>query len=163
MCVTRVSLHLSDNSNIRDRGQRDLWELIELVHQGRSLDDTRFQTVPFCYILYVEQWGFRCSMTSDHHEGGPRSSMSWEVHVCCVVFDNPSTCSTHVDGQGTDVPYMLYVCYMLIMLYVCYMSSSRTLCVNAMWIENVVEVACAYMLFRCSVRLQGLCYLTAVA
>ena len=25
--------------------------------QGRSLYDTRFQTVPFCYILYVEQWG----------------------------------------------------------------------------------------------------------
>jgi hypothetical protein len=41
--------------------------------QGRSLDDTRFQTDPFCYILYVEQWGFRCSMPSGHHEGGPRS------------------------------------------------------------------------------------------
>jgi hypothetical protein len=34
--------------------------------QGRSLDDARFQTDPFCYILYVEQWKFRCSMSSDH-------------------------------------------------------------------------------------------------
>ncbi len=41
--------------------------------QGRSLDDVCFQTAPFCYILYVEQWGFRCSMSSGHHEGGPRS------------------------------------------------------------------------------------------
>ncbi len=46
-------------------------------HQGRSLDDTRFQTDPFCYILYVDQWGFHCSMSSDHREGGPRSSIPW--------------------------------------------------------------------------------------
>jgi hypothetical protein len=33
---------------------------------------TRVQTVlSVCYILYVEQWGFRCSMSSDHREGGP--------------------------------------------------------------------------------------------
>jgi hypothetical protein len=42
--------------------------------QGRSPDDAHFQTAPFCYILYVDQWGFRCSMSSDHREeGGPRS------------------------------------------------------------------------------------------
>jgi hypothetical protein len=40
--------------------------------QGRSLDDERFQTDPFCFILYITQWKFRCSMSSDRHEGGPR-------------------------------------------------------------------------------------------
>jgi hypothetical protein len=34
--------------------------------QGRSLDDTRFQTVPFCFILYIAQWKFR-GETSDRH------------------------------------------------------------------------------------------------
>jgi hypothetical protein len=51
--------------------------------QGRSLDDTRFQTNPFCYVLYVEQWKFRCIMSSDHHEGGPRSSFVLDRHVRC--------------------------------------------------------------------------------
>jgi hypothetical protein len=72
--------------------------------QGRSLDDARFQTTPFCYILYVEQWGFRCSMPSDHREGGPRSSMTWTVNVCYSSFDNPSTCSTHEDSGGATAP-----------------------------------------------------------
>ncbi len=44
--------------------------------QGRLLDDVRFQTVPFCYILYVEQWWFHCSLSSEHREGGPRSSFA---------------------------------------------------------------------------------------
>jgi len=44
--------------------------------QGRSLEDVRFQTAPFCYILYVEQWGFHCSIPSGHREGGPRSSFA---------------------------------------------------------------------------------------
>ncbi len=72
--------------------------------QGRSLDDTRFQTDPFCYILYVEQWGFHCSMPSGHREGNPRSSMPWVAHVRCSSFDNPSTCSTHEDSGGATAP-----------------------------------------------------------
>ncbi len=36
---------------------------------GRSLDDTHFQTAPFCFILYIEQWKFRCSMSFAN--GGP--------------------------------------------------------------------------------------------
>jgi hypothetical protein len=39
--------------------------------QGRSLDDTRFQTVPFCYILYIAQWKFRCSMRQTIPNGDP--------------------------------------------------------------------------------------------
>ena len=48
----------------------------QVSQQGRSLDDAHFQTAPFCSILYVEQWGFRCSMSSGHREGGPRSSIA---------------------------------------------------------------------------------------
>ncbi len=69
-------------------------------HRGRSLNDSRFQTAPFCYILYVDEWGFRFRMPSDHREGGPRSSMSWTTHVHCAGLDSPSTCSTHEDSQG---------------------------------------------------------------
>jgi hypothetical protein len=36
--------------------------------QGRSLDDKRFQTDPFCFILYIVRWRFRCSMSSGHRE-----------------------------------------------------------------------------------------------
>jgi hypothetical protein len=36
--------------------------------QGRSLDDTHFQTDPFCFILYIAQWKFRCIMSSGHRE-----------------------------------------------------------------------------------------------
>jgi hypothetical protein len=40
--------------------------------QGRSLDGTRFQTSPFCYILYISQWKFRCSiMRQTIANGGP--------------------------------------------------------------------------------------------
>jgi hypothetical protein len=36
-----------------------------------SQDDTRFQTAPFlCCILYIDQWKFRYSMSSGHHERG---------------------------------------------------------------------------------------------
>ena len=40
--------------------------------QGWSLDDTRFQTAPFCYILlYIAEWKFRCSMRQAIANGGP--------------------------------------------------------------------------------------------
>ncbi len=32
---------------------------------ARSLDDARFQTAPFCFILYIVQWKFHCIMSSD--------------------------------------------------------------------------------------------------
>jgi hypothetical protein len=58
--------------------------------QGRSLDDEYFQTSPFCYVLYVEQWGFRYIMSSGHLEGGPRSSNVLTERTM-LDFDNPST------------------------------------------------------------------------
>jgi hypothetical protein len=33
--------------------------------QGRSLDDACFQTTPFCYILYIDQWGYRLRQPVD--------------------------------------------------------------------------------------------------
>ena len=72
--------------------------------QGRSLDDARFQTAPFCYILYVDQWGFHCSMSSDHHEGGPRSSIALGRHVRCSVSTTRRP-SPHIeDGEGAVSP-----------------------------------------------------------
>jgi hypothetical protein len=60
---------------------------------GACLWDSRapgrreFQTsLCICYILYVEQWGFRCNMSSGHREGGPRSSIALGRHVRCSVF-----------------------------------------------------------------------------
>jgi hypothetical protein len=45
------------------------------VHKGRfSLSRTTrtFKQSHFlCYILYIDQWGFHCSMPSDHREGVP--------------------------------------------------------------------------------------------
>ncbi len=72
--------------------------------QGRSLDDVRFQTTPFCYILYVEQWGFLYIMSSGHHEGGPRSSFALG-RTCATRTSTTRRPSPHIeDGQGADVP-----------------------------------------------------------
>ncbi len=72
--------------------------------QGRSLDDVLFQTDTFCYILYVEQWGFRCYMPSGHREGGPRSSITLGRHVRCSVSTTRRP-SPHIeDGEGTVAP-----------------------------------------------------------
>jgi hypothetical protein len=100
-----------------------------------------------CYILYVEQWRFRCRMSSGHRERGfldPRTS--WADACDVSGFDNPSTCShsEYSVGAVVFVPprtprssgydflctcglccYMLCVYYML---YVCYMSSSEPSC-----------------------------------
>ena len=54
-------------------------------------DASSKQPLTVYYILYVEQWGFRCSMSSGPREGGPRSSIALGRHVHCSIFDNPST------------------------------------------------------------------------
>jgi hypothetical protein len=49
---------------------------VETFFAGRH----EFQTsLGVCYILYFEQWGF--VMSSDHREGGPRSSTTLGRHV----------------------------------------------------------------------------------
>jgi hypothetical protein len=58
-----------------------------------------------CDILYVEQWRFRCSMSSGHHERGFLDPRTPWADTCDVSdSDNPSTCSHSY--------YMLYACYM---------------------------------------------------
>ncbi len=53
-----------------------------------------------CYILYVEQWRFRCSMSSGHRERGFFDPRTPWADACDVSgFNNSSTCS-HFDGSG---------------------------------------------------------------
>jgi hypothetical protein len=57
-----------------------------------------------CYIIYVEQWRFPCSMSSDYRERGFLDLRTPWSGVCEVSdFDNPSTCSHSDDSGGTDV------------------------------------------------------------
>ncbi len=113
--------------------------------QGRSLDDTRFQTVPFCFILYIAQWNFRCSMSSGHLERWPRSSMPWAYR--CDVQTSTADDLVHtfktMEGllllvpprtpriSGYDVYahavyvvicYMSITCICLLYVVICYMS-----------------------------------------
>jgi hypothetical protein len=108
--------------------------------KGRSLDDARFQTVPFCYILYVEQWKFHCIMSSGHREGGPRSSFTLGRHVRCFrTRQNVDLYHTLKTAKGllplvpprtprssgydvyADVVYVV-ICYMsVICICLCYM------------------------------------------
>ena len=70
----------------------------------RSLDDTHFQTVPFCYILYVEQWGFLCSMSSGHHTWGPRSSIALGRTRVVQVSTTRRPSPRIEDGEGVVPP-----------------------------------------------------------
>jgi hypothetical protein len=114
--------------------------------QGRSLDDTRFQTAPFCYILYVEQWKFPCSMSSGHREGGPRSSFALGRHVLCFSPRQPvdlyhplkttkgllslvpprtprsSGYDVYADVVYVVTCYMSVICICLLYVVICYMS-----------------------------------------
>ena len=69
-----------------------------------SQDDARFQTAPFlCYILYIEQWKFRCSMSSGHRERGFLDPRTPWADACDVSgSDSPSTCSHSDDSRGAD-------------------------------------------------------------
>ncbi len=72
--------------------------------KSQGTDDTRFQTDPFCYILYVKQWGFRYSMSSGHREGGPRSSIALG-RTYVVQVSTTRRPSPHIeDGKGTATP-----------------------------------------------------------
>ena len=111
----------------------------------RLSQDGRTPNSPFLYyISYVEQWRFRCSMSSGHRERGFLDPRTPWADACDVSgFNSPSTCSHSDDSGGAAafVPprtprssgydflctcglccYMLYVYYML---YACFMSSSE--------------------------------------
>jgi hypothetical protein len=67
------------------------------------------RTAPIlCYILYVEQWRFRCSMSSGHRERGFFDPRTPWADACDVSgFNNSSTCShsvTTVEGLLLLVP-----------------------------------------------------------
>jgi hypothetical protein len=58
-----------------------------------------------CYILYVEQWRFRCNMSSGHRERGffdPRTT--WTEAYDVSGFNNSSTCSHSDDSGGAAAP-----------------------------------------------------------
>jgi len=56
------------------------------------------------YILYVDQWKFRCSMSSGHHEGGPRSSIALDRHVRFRASTTRRPGSRIEDGEGVAAP-----------------------------------------------------------
>jgi hypothetical protein len=65
---------------------------------------TRVPNIPGC-ILYVDQWGFRFSMSSDHREGGPRSSIA--LGRTCAV--QASTTRRPIHGLKTVKGLLLLV------------------------------------------------------
>ncbi len=58
-----------------------------------------------CYILYVEQWRFRCIMSSGHRERGFFDPRTPWADACDVSgFNNSSTCSHSDDSGGAATP-----------------------------------------------------------
>ncbi len=135
----------------------------------------RIPNSPVCmYILYVGQWKFRFNMSSGHHEGGPRSSIALDRHVCCSTSTTRRP-SPHIeDGEGVVVPrsatdsteqwvwflytcglccYVLYVYYMYMSVIFCYiLYVCEMLCVcyvssSSGLLYLYMSVLCCYMLY----------------
>ena len=83
-----------------------------------SQDDASSKHPCLCYILYISQWGFRCrSMSSDHHDGGPRSSIALDRHMRCSPSTTRRPSPRIEDGEGVVAPRStihVYVCDMLL-------------------------------------------------
>ena len=63
----------------------------QVVFAGRHA----FSNSPIlCHMLYIEQWGFRCTMLQDHRERCPRASMPW-ADTRALKFRHVTTSSTH--------------------------------------------------------------------
>ena len=93
------------------------------------------QTALCMFILYVEQWRFRCNMSSGHRERGFFDPRTPWADACDVSgFNNSSTCSHSDDSGGAAAPrstrtpwssgYDVYahavyvvICYMSIICY----------------------------------------------
>ena len=61
---------------------------LEEPHQSKAKDEYykketcgSKQTHFLCYILHIDQWGFRCTMLQDRRERCRRASMSWTVRA----------------------------------------------------------------------------------
>jgi hypothetical protein len=131
-------------------------ELQGTTDETFSHDDTSSKQPCLCYILYIAQWVFRCSMSSDHHEGGPRSSIALGRHVRCSVSTTRRP-SPHIeDGEGAVAPrsgtdsteqwvsclctcglccyvYMSITCICLLYVVICYMSVICYVSVICLW------------------------------
>ena len=75
------------------------------VAEKFSQDERAPNSPCLCSILYVEQWRFRCSMSSGHRERGFLDPRTPWADACDVSgFDNPPTCSHSDDsGRGSDL------------------------------------------------------------
>ncbi len=135
------------------------WGLIRESVLGQHIGDEE--------VLMGRHFWVGCGCFSWGVGEGRESARSWSAesvagrhtstHVCCSDFDNPSTCSTHEDSQGTVAPrsttdstdqWVSWLCtYGLccFMLYVYY---------------KYMSVICCYMLYVCY-RLY-VCYMSSV-
>ena len=125
----------------------------------RSFRRTAGSKQPLCmFILYVEQWRFRCSMSSGHRERGFFDPRTPWADACDVSgFNNSSTCSHSDDSGGAAAPrstrtpwssgYDVYA--HAVYVVICYMSlTCICLClVLAASCYMYMSVICCYMLY----------------
>ena len=150
----------------------------------RSFRRTAGSKQPFfsCYILYVEQWRFRCSMSSGHRERGFFDPRTPWADACDVSgFNNSSTCSHSDDSGGAAAPrstrtpwssgYDVYahavyvvICYMsltcICLLYVSRPRTRHVICCYMLYVcDMLYAVVCCYMLYVCDMLYA--CYMSS--
>ena len=146
----------------------------------RSFRRTAGSKQPLCmFILYVEQWRFRCGMSSGHRERGFFDPRTPWADACDVSgFNNSSTCSTltTVEGLLLLVPpglhgvvgmmfmhmrsMLLYV-ICLLHVYVCYMSLALELDMLFVVI-CCMSVICYMLLFVVICYMSVICYMPVI-
>ena len=146
----------------------------------RSFRRTAGSKQPLCmFILYVEQWRFRCSMSSGHRERGFFDPRTPWADACDVSgFNNSSTCShlMTVEGLLLLVPpglhgvvgmmfmhmwsMLLYV-ICLLHVYVCYMSLALELDMLFVVI-CCMSVICYMLLFVVICYMSVICYMPVI-
>jgi hypothetical protein len=85
-----------------DGGEEE--ELQTTTAETFSQDDASSKQPCLCYILYISQWGVRCSMSSDHREGGPRSSIALGRRMRCSASTTRRPSPRFEDGEGVVAP-----------------------------------------------------------
>ena len=149
----------------------------------RSFRRTAGSKQPLCmFILYVEQWRFRCSMSSGHRERGFFDPRTPWADACDVSgFNNSSTCSHSDDSGGAAAPrstrtpwssgYDVYahavyvvICYMsltcICLLYVSRPRTRHVICCYMLYVcDMLYDVVCCYMLYVCDMLYA--CYMSS--
>ncbi len=145
-------------------------------HQGRSLDDVRFQTAPFCYILYVEQWCFSTTCLQTITKGVLDPRLPWAdasvvrlrhpvelVHSLKMVKglwllvppQTPRSSGYDVYAHAVYVVicYMSITCICLLYVVICYMSVICYVSVICLVLGSscymYMSVICCYVLYVC--------------